>query len=168
MAWRVVLHNINIIGPNLTSLDPGTLPCQLFASPISQFGVLVLCSHFPHVAVPSIPIHHHLRPRSRPPFFAFRFSLLRCLCSLVEEQQTRTLSQLWRDRVCSRRISFSESKTHMIEDRHGSRPWQIGAGSSSFAVVSLAIGQSQCCPDEGLINNILPETGHSLSDLLGM
>jgi hypothetical protein len=57
----------------------------------------------------------------------------------------------------------------MTEDRHGSRPWQIGAGSNSFAVVSLARGSlSVCCPGEVLVKNILPETGHLLSDLLGM
>lgn len=147
MAWRGDYIILMSIGSNLTSFDFETLPCRLFAFPISQSGVLVLCSHSLHVAVPSIPIHHPLRPRSRLPFSASRFSLLRCLCSLVEEQQTRMLSQPWRDRVCSRRISFSESKTHMPEDRHGSRPWQIGAGSNSFAVVSLTSGSlSVCCP----------------------
>lgn len=30
----------------------------------------------------------------------------------------------------------------MTEDRHGSRPWQIGARSNSFAVVSLATAVS--------------------------
>lgn len=57
----------------------------------------------------------------------------------------------------------------MTEDRPGSRPWQIGVGSNSFAVVSPTGGSlSVCCPDEILEKNILPEIGHSLSDLLGM
>lgn len=37
----------------------------------------------------------------------------------------------------------------MTEDRPGSRPWQIDAGSNSFAVASLTGGSiSVCCPGE--------------------
>lgn len=57
----------------------------------------------------------------------------------------------------------------MTEDRPGSRPWQIGVGSNSFAVASpTSDSVSVCCPDEVLEKNISPEIGHSLSDLLGM